>query len=367
MKKNQNTVIALVLAICLLAGPGGAMCAQASTEFTDMPFGTYFYYIDYLNQALSLGFFTGTSSTTFSPEQLLTRGQAVTVLGRVHEKLTGETIQEPDQAQFLDVAGYSSPYVNWAWKNHIIGGYGDGSFRPNNPVTNGELACVFNRYLNLIGRQGLYEGRAYDNQIEIPKWTKESVTAISGYEIFTGGAFHWGEKVSRAEAVRLFVRMYEKAAYPVDRETPRQKFSFRRDDWLGDEAYEEDPDSLHSEYHILNNYEEYTQFMGEISNVSQEFSKEEQPVALQVDKAVFQGQKLVAVVVQAEGAPCLDMELGSWQVMDGTLSATVTCSGAAGSVGGVMGNVIVFPVPEEAVRYEALKVLLWTEDFFGPG
>lgn len=367
MKKILTSAIASLLVLCLLAGPGGAVCARASTEFEDMPFDTYSYYVNYLNEALSLGFFTGTSSVLFSPEQPLTRGQAMTVLGRVHEKISGEKIQEPDQAAFTDTTGYSSPYINWAWKNRLIGGYRDGSFRPNRPVTNGELACVFNRYLNLIDRQGLYENKAYDNQRLIPSWVKEDAAAVSGYEIFPKGAFAWGEKVSRVDAVRLFVRMYEKAVYPVDRETPRQKFSFYADDWVGDGEHGEGSGLLHCECRILNRYEDYTQLIGEISNAAEGFSKKEQPAALQVDASSFQGQKLAAIVIQAQGSPALDIELGSWQVKDGTLSAAVTCSGAAGSTAGIQGNLILFPVPEEVEECEAPEVLTWSEDFFGPG
>lgn len=368
MKRILTFTFALLLALCLFAGPEGAVFAQASTEFADMPFDTYHYYIDYINTAIPLGFFTGTSSTTFSPEQPLTRGQAVTVLGRVHEKITGEKIQEPDQALFTDTDGCSSPYINWAWKNHIVSGYSDGSFRPNLPVTNGELACVFNRYLNRIDRQGLYESKAYDNQRLIPSWVKKDASAISGYEIFTGGAFTWGEKVSRVDAVRLFVRMYEKAVYPVDRETPRQKFSFYADDWVENGEHVEGSGLLCCGWcRILNRYEDYTQLIGEISNAAEDFSKKEQPVALQVDASSFQGQKLAAIVIQAQGSPALDIELGSWQVKDGTLSAAATCSGAAGTTAGIQGNLIIFPVPEEVEECEAPEILTWSEDFFGPG
>ncbi len=92
--------------------------------------------------AAEKGLFKGTTETTFSPNDSMTRGMVVSVLHR----LAGEPMG--NMASFTDVSSsdwYSSP-VGWAAANNVVSGYGEGQFRPNDNVTREQLAGILQRY-----------------------------------------------------------------------------------------------------------------------------------------------------------------------------------------------------------------------------
>jgi hypothetical protein len=93
MKKLIAALLSLILLASVLAGSASA----AAEKFTDVKPGKWYYTaVDY---AVSEGLFSGTSSTTFSPEEPMTRGMFVTVLGN-------KAKVDPDQyteSSFTDV------------------------------------------------------------------------------------------------------------------------------------------------------------------------------------------------------------------------------------------------------------------------
>ena len=78
MKKFVSLILSLAVFLSL------APCAFAASgvgDFTDVPSGAW--YAEDLAYALHNGYISGTSATTFSPEAPVTRGQFVTILGRM--------------------------------------------------------------------------------------------------------------------------------------------------------------------------------------------------------------------------------------------------------------------------------------------
>ena len=88
--------------------------------------------------------FNGTSATTFSPDEGMTRAMFVTVLGR---QAKVDTTSYKDSA-FSDVAAgeYYAPYVAWAAKNGIVTGATATTFEPNAVVTREQMATLLYRY-----------------------------------------------------------------------------------------------------------------------------------------------------------------------------------------------------------------------------
>lgn len=360
---------ALAAAVCL----GGLWAApQASAEglspprpkFTDLPSMPWYY--DFLIQSVDLGFFSGTSSTTFSPDRPLTRAQAVVVLSKVHKELTGETISASQPADYADVPSdsYYSKAVAWATENKIVSGRGKHSFAPNQPVTHAELAVMFHQYLELVGRADLYqpvEG-AYLDEAGLPGWVKPHVRALSGYQLFNlqfphlDLAFEPQAVTLRSEAAALFVRLYEKALYPrTDQETPRWACRYS----LPGSA----PDPFHplgeEGERILTSYEEYTQLMAVLQGAA-EYAEEAQPAALTVTEETFQENALLAVEIREEWAPIFLCDFGGIHIEEGVAKAAFLKSELEGSSVGGRGYVFLLPVPKDTTRAEVTR-LSWTE------
>lgn len=145
MKKK---VLSVLLSAFLLISTASLPASAASVkQFTDVKATDWFY--DAVDYATSNGLFSGTSDTTFSPEQPMTRGMFVTVLGRK----SGVDQSEYPGTEFSDVkAGeYYAPYVNWAAENGIVNGTGKGKFSPNDTITREQIAKILYGYAQKTG------------------------------------------------------------------------------------------------------------------------------------------------------------------------------------------------------------------------
>jgi len=145
VKNKINKLISATLAIVLMLGLLMSITASASTPFTDVPENAWF--APPVAWAYSNDITAGTTATTFSPENNVTRGEFVTFLYRAAgEPSTGNLVR------FLDVTDpfrfYFLP-INWAAINGIVSGWPDSTFRPNAPITRQELATMLFRFAAL--------------------------------------------------------------------------------------------------------------------------------------------------------------------------------------------------------------------------
>ena len=109
----------------LWAAAGCPEPSSTDNPFTDVAEGAYYYKA--VLWAVEKGITAGTSATTFSPEQTVTRGQAITFLyGAVGRPEGGS---EP----FVDVneGDYFAAPVAWAYSNGITVGINDTEFGPS--------------------------------------------------------------------------------------------------------------------------------------------------------------------------------------------------------------------------------------------
>ncbi|MFL8939033.1 S-layer homology domain-containing protein [Rossellomorea oryzaecorticis] len=117
--------------------------AQAAA-LKDIQEGQSFYKeISYL---LNEGIISGYIDGTFKPGEKVTRAAAAAMIGR---SLGFEGVQR--ESSFNDVAkeSFASGYIEEAVEKNIIKGYTDGTFRPNDIVTRGQMAIFISRAFQL--------------------------------------------------------------------------------------------------------------------------------------------------------------------------------------------------------------------------
>ena len=137
----------------LMAAAGAAFRSGAGkTPFADVPAGAW--YEDAAAFVYEAGLMQGTSGTAFSPDRITTRGQIAAILHR----LEGEP--GAGAAPFSDVTpeSYCAAAAAWAAEEGIVLGYGDGTFRPDVPITRQQLAAILFRYM--VHRGADTSGRA---------------------------------------------------------------------------------------------------------------------------------------------------------------------------------------------------------------
>ena len=138
---NPNGICTRAQAVTFLWRAAGSPAAKSSAmPFADVKAGSYYY--DAVLWAVEQGITKGTSDTTFSPDATCTRAQIVTFLWRAN----GSPAVSGNSA-FTDVAAdaYYAAAVTWAEKNDITGGIGGGLFGSNNNCTRAQIVTFIYR------------------------------------------------------------------------------------------------------------------------------------------------------------------------------------------------------------------------------
>lgn len=147
------------------------------------------WYAEDISIAHQAGYFNGTSPTTAAPLSLVTREQAAVLLGRCL-RLQGTTGAAGSSfTDVQDIGGWSRGLVQEAADLGIIQGYADGSFRPDLPITRGQMACFLVRALGTLiqepGEQS--SGGVYGNLTITTPGVKLKDTTVTGNLYLTGG------------------------------------------------------------------------------------------------------------------------------------------------------------------------------------
>ena len=148
LRRALGVLIATLVGSTVLAVPAGATLPvpTCAAHFTDIPAETY--YSEPVAWLSDEAITTGTTLTTFSPENTLTRGEFATFLWR-YAGLPGVTIT----GEFTDVptGAFYEIAVYWMLEQGITTGKTATMFAPDDPVTRSELATFLWRYAGLPG------------------------------------------------------------------------------------------------------------------------------------------------------------------------------------------------------------------------
>ena len=119
------------------------------------------WYANEINIAYNQGYFQGSSKTTASPNDSLTREEAAVLVGR-NLMLTPD---ESENLMFKDgraLSFWSRGIVTAAAKKGILKGQEDKTFRPQTPITRGEVGSMLERTIgtpvNQSGRRRPWHG-----------------------------------------------------------------------------------------------------------------------------------------------------------------------------------------------------------------
>jgi len=183
MKKK---FLSFFLTACLL---GSSLTVSASESFTDIPDP---------NTALAagvlqgMGIVDGVGAGRYSPDTVLTRAQFCVLM--VHtlgmKDLVGAYAYK---TLFTDVkpGNWYTGYVNLAYSQNLLAGYGNGKFGPDDPVTYGQAATLL---LRILGYTSADIGKV---------WPTDYVNYAHSLELDEGLSLSPNKEVTRAEAAVL--------------------------------------------------------------------------------------------------------------------------------------------------------------------
>lgn len=121
-----------------------------------------------------------------SPEESITRGMFVEILGRL-EQLDADSLTATTQFQDVDASASYSPYVQWAYDNRIVGGTSPVTFEPNAPISREEMAVMLVAYINNLSLTMTEQVEPVDFDSEyISDWAVNSVNQAQAYGLIAG-------------------------------------------------------------------------------------------------------------------------------------------------------------------------------------
>lgn len=162
-----------------------------------------------LNKEDHFAFMSGYPDGTFGPGRNITRGEAAAMFARLLTESMELGKVYPNT--FSDVPSdlWSANSIGYVQKFGLIAGYGDGTFRPNAPITRAEFAAIACRFENLT------KGNAMFKDVPDTHWAANAINFaatrgwVGGYE---DGTFRPNAYITRAEVVSVTCRLLERNA-----------------------------------------------------------------------------------------------------------------------------------------------------------
>lgn len=200
MNNLLSKITLFLVAFVLVISSLGINAASASTN----PFKDVSSTDKEILYLLNKGLINGVSKTSFGPDQAITREQAATLIGRALN-LNGT----PRKTKFADVRPdwYSSGYIQSAVEKGIITGDSDGTFRPKDTMTRGEMAYLLSRAFNYTKTGHVFFKDITTNSSSDSLYTAVNKIATAGVSNGTGkGTYTPNTKLIRGEFAIFLAR-----------------------------------------------------------------------------------------------------------------------------------------------------------------
>ncbi|MFC5529529.1 S-layer homology domain-containing protein [Cohnella yongneupensis] len=150
--------------------------------------------------ATQIGFVKGYGDGTFHADGSVTRAEFAVML----VKALG--IEAKSSDTFKDVQGHWAEAAIQALKsNGIIGGYAEGTFKPDNEISRAEIALILAKVMDLSAVKGASKFSDVSGS-----WAEQSINQLADAGIISGegvNKFHPSDSASRAESVTMILRV----------------------------------------------------------------------------------------------------------------------------------------------------------------
>ncbi|MEA4813321.1 MAG: S-layer homology domain-containing protein [Oscillospiraceae bacterium] len=185
---------------------------QNAKSFSDIGSHWAKSYVDFVTER---ELFNGTGDGKFSPDTGMTRAMFATVIGRLYERSYGG-IETADTHSFTDCDydDYYGKYVDWAAEEGVIGGYGNGEFGPDDPISREQMAAILYRFADFLSAlpADTDSELSYPDAGSVSSWAQTAALYCQSTGIITGrdgGSFAPHGTATRAEVAVILERFIE--------------------------------------------------------------------------------------------------------------------------------------------------------------
>lgn len=159
--------------------------------------------------------FNGVGGGIFAPDGTMDRAMLVTVLSRLACASGAESVDFTDVAE----GKWYASAVAWAAASGVTTGYGDGTFRPENPVSRVEAVTMLQRFAALSGvdTSSVADGiSAFPDGEKAPTWSVDALNWALEQGLLTGrddGTLDPTGTATRAELAAILTRYIENVIF----------------------------------------------------------------------------------------------------------------------------------------------------------
>lgn len=217
MKRTGKKLLCAVVALLLVAVVPMSAMAVWFNPFKDVKTGDWYYEaVQYVN---SKGLFNGTGTNEFSPGDSMTRGMFVTVLGKANKLDT--SAYGTSNFKDVPANAYYAPYVTWAAKVGVVSGTSATTFSPDNSITREDMAVMLYRYAKAYGYDTSYEEAkllVFPDVGKISSYAQVAMAWAVTYGVLAGSDGYLNPKgyATRAETAQIFYNSDEVLSTKVD-------------------------------------------------------------------------------------------------------------------------------------------------------
>ena len=159
--------------------------------------------IDAINKKLMVG----TSDLKFSPNEKITRGEFITILGRLGKVDTKKYAEVKDKN--IEAGKFYTEYMNWAVENKLLPK--TSKAMANEDITREEMAYTLAAYLKLMGDDtSTLKMVVFDDQKEISDWALGEIEFLVNKGILSGttnNKFSPKANLTRAEVAQIISKL----------------------------------------------------------------------------------------------------------------------------------------------------------------
>ena len=205
-RKSIRVLISLLLVLSLSIG----VLAVSPSSLTDI---SGHWAEEDIRYCVTEGLFNGYPDGHFGPNDSMSRGMFVTVLGRIAGVGPNEygTWCIPYLYNDVSVDKYYAPYIAWATRCGIVNGMGNETFAPDAPITREQMAKIISYFAEIYGYSLTRVGNSISNRFtdsaSISSWAVDAVEYMRLSGILNGypdGRFAPRDTATRAMCAKVF-------------------------------------------------------------------------------------------------------------------------------------------------------------------
>ncbi len=170
------------------------------------------WYTTYVNYALQTGLLNGTTATTFAPNAAMTRAQFVTILGRASDIEDSSAANPATATfADVNTSAYYASHVAWAVEEGIINGTSATTFSPNENISRQDMVKIMGIFADVadIDLPAADDDFTFSDDAKIRAYAKAYVYQLHEAGIIVGNnnAFDPTGDTTRAAATKVLVML----------------------------------------------------------------------------------------------------------------------------------------------------------------